>query len=133
MPLDKGIYFCIKYYLYIIYLLYGWGELVSSIQVQQGVKITPVPFEAGETLLSALRRAGYSIPAACGGKGRCGKCRVKVNGVPRLACKTKAQDAPEDMRRYLTEDGQGNGVFHLTKAVSRRYSGAARAARRDGG
>ena len=28
------------------------------------------------------------------------------------------QDAPEDMRRYLTEDGQGNGVFHLTKAVS---------------
>lgn len=59
------------------------------------------------------------------------------------------QDAPEDMRRYLTEDGQGNGVFHLTKAVSltardvrnlqlasgggRRYSGAARAARRDGG
>ena len=69
MPLDKGIYFCIKYYLYIIYLLYGWGKLVSSIQVQQGAKITPVPFEAGETLLSALRRAGYSIPAACGGKG----------------------------------------------------------------
>lgn len=28
------------------------------------------------------------------------------------------QDAPEDMHRYLTEDGQGNGVFHLTKAVS---------------
>ena len=54
MPLDKGIYFCIKYYLYIIYLLYGWGKLVSSIQVQQGAKITPVPFEAGETLLSAL-------------------------------------------------------------------------------
>lgn len=92
MPLDNEIYFCIKYYLYIIYLLYGWGKLVSSIQVQQGAKITPVPFEAGETLLSALRRAGYSIPAACGGKGRCGKCRVKVNGVPRLACKTRAQD-----------------------------------------
>ena len=28
------------------------------------------------------------------------------------------QGAPEDVRRYLTEDGQGNGVFHLTKAVS---------------
>lgn len=38
MPLDKGIYFCIKYYLYIIYLLYGWGKFVSSIQVQQGRK-----------------------------------------------------------------------------------------------
>ncbi len=109
MPLDKGIYFCIKYYLYIIYLLYGWGKLVSSIQVQQGAKITPVPFEAGETLLSALRRAGYSIPAACGGKGRCGKCRVKVNGVPRLACKTKAQngdlvDLPETMRGVILTD-----------------------------
>ena len=78
MPLDKGIYFCIKYYLYIIYLLYGWGKLVSSIQVQQGAKITPVPFEAGETLLSALRRAGYSIPAACGGKG--GKKRAAAFG-----------------------------------------------------
>lgn len=109
MPLDNGIYFCIKYYLYIIYLLYGWGKLVSSIQVQQGAKITPVPFEAGETLLSALRRAGYSIPAACGGKGRCGKCRVKVNGVPRLACKTKAQDGdwidlPETMRGVILTD-----------------------------
>ena len=109
MPLDKGIYFCIKYYLYIIYLLYGWGKFVSSIQVQQGAKITPVPFEAGETLLSALRRAGYSIPAACGGKGRCGKCRVKVNGVPRLACKTKAQDGdwidlPETMRGVILTD-----------------------------
>lgn len=109
MPLDKEIYFCIKYYLYIIYLLYGWGKLVSSIQVQQGAKITPVPFEAGETLLSALRRAEYSIPAACGGKGRCGKCRVKVNGVPRLACKTKAQDGdwidlPETMRGVILTD-----------------------------
>ena len=109
MPLDKRIYFCIKYYLYIIYLLYGWGKLVSSIQVQRGAKITPVPFEAGATLLSALRRAGYSIPAACGGKGRCGKCRVKVNGVPRLACKTKAQDGdwidlPETMCGVILTD-----------------------------
>ena len=82
---------------------------MSSIQVQQGAKITPVPFEAGETLLSALRRAGYSIPAACGGKGRCGKCRVKVNGVPRLACKTRAQDGdwidlPETMRGVILTD-----------------------------
>ena len=66
MPLDKGIYFCIKYYLYIIYLLYGWGKLVSSIQVQQGAKITPVPFEAGETLLSAvvsaaIKSAAYAV------------------------------------------------------------------------
>ena len=39
-----------------------------------------------------MRRAGYSIPAACGGKGRCGKCRVPVNGVPRLACRVYPAD-----------------------------------------
>ena len=60
---------------------------MSSIQVRQGSETRLVPLEEGETLLSVLRSAGYSIPAACGGRGRCGKCRVPVNGVPRLACK----------------------------------------------
>ena len=84
-------------------------KLVSSIQVQQGEKIIPISFETGETLLSALRRAGYSLPAACGGKGRCGKCRIKVNDVPRLACKTRAKqgdtvDLPETMRGVILTD-----------------------------
>ena len=78
-------------------------------QVQQGGKKRAVPFDAGETLLSALRRVGYSIPAACGGRGRCGKCRVNVNGVPRLACKTRAQDGdridlPETMHGVILTD-----------------------------
>ena len=32
----------------------------------------------GETLLEALRRNGYYVPAACGGRGVCGKCRVRL-------------------------------------------------------
>lgn len=32
----------------------------------------------GTTLLAAMRQAGFSIPASCGGKGLCGKCRVKI-------------------------------------------------------
>lgn len=32
----------------------------------------------GTTLLAAVRQAGFSIPASCGGKGLCGKCRVKI-------------------------------------------------------
>lgn len=47
---------------------------MSSIQIEQNGRIRTVPLSADETLLSVLRRAGYSIPAACGGKGRCGKC-----------------------------------------------------------
>lgn len=65
---------------------------MSSIQIEQNGRIRTVPLSADETLLSVLRRAGYSIPAACGGKGRCGKCRVPVNGVPRLACRVHPVD-----------------------------------------
>ena len=65
---------------------------MSSIQIEQNGHVRTIPLPAGETLLSVLRRAGYSIPAACGGKGRCGKCRVPVNGVPRLACRVYPAD-----------------------------------------
>ena len=65
---------------------------MSSIQIEQNGRNRTIPLPAGETLLSILRCAGYSIPAACGGKGRCGKCRVPVNGVPRLACRVYPED-----------------------------------------
>lgn len=44
----------------------------------------------GETILSALRRAGLSAPEApCGGNGLCKKCLVTVEGLGRvLACRT---------------------------------------------
>lgn len=32
----------------------------------------------GETLLSTLKREGISLPSACGGRGLCGMCRLKV-------------------------------------------------------
>ena len=65
---------------------------MSSIHIEQNGMTRTLSVPADETLLSALRRAGYSIPAACGGKGRCGKCRVPVNGVPRLACRVYPAD-----------------------------------------
>ena len=43
---------------------------------------------AGRTLLEVLRAAGCAPEAPCGGKGVCGKCRVRVNGAERLACQT---------------------------------------------
>lgn len=33
---------------------------------------------AGETILEAIRAAGITLAAPCGGKGICGKCRVKM-------------------------------------------------------
>ena len=55
-------------------------------------------------LLEVLRGAGYSLPAACGGRGRCGKCRVRINGVPRLACRVHPADGDEI---ELPETGAG--------------------------
>ena len=42
----------------------------------------------GANLMQALRSAGLAVDAPCGGEGRCGKCRVLVDGVEQLACRT---------------------------------------------
>ena len=79
-----------------------------------GKKLTA---ESGELLLHALACGGYYLPAACGGNGICGKCKVKIirgetdgaeideNGFV-LACKARIK---EDIS--LSFDGQtGTGL-----------------------
>jgi len=39
-----------------------------------------IPAQGGDKLLDALHNADIPIPAACGGKGTCGLCRVTVTG-----------------------------------------------------
>ena len=39
---------------------------------------TEIDVHEGETLLSALGRAGIPVAAPCGGKHRCGKCKVRI-------------------------------------------------------
>lgn len=41
----------------------------------------------GGNLMEALRRAGFGVDAPCGGRGRCGKCKVLVDGKEELACR----------------------------------------------
>ena len=88
---------------------------MSSIRVQCAGKSHTVSFSDGETLLSALRSAGFSVPAACGGRGKCGKCRVAVNGVPRLACKTVPCDADE----IMLPEAAGGTILTQTVTVPR--------------
>lgn len=52
----------------------------------------------GESLLSVLQKAVFSVDAPCGGDGRCGKCRVIVDGKEVLACQTAVS---EDMTVIL--------------------------------
>ncbi|HEX8949946.1 MAG TPA: ASKHA domain-containing protein [Dissulfurispiraceae bacterium] len=42
-----------------------------------------IQLQAGESLYAALKRAGIFLVASCGGKGTCGKCKVRVlEGAP---------------------------------------------------
>jgi len=38
-----------------------------------------IPAAAGESILSALKKKGIYLVASCGGKGICGKCRIKIH------------------------------------------------------
>ena len=42
--------------------------------------------EEGKPLLALARENDIEITAPCGGLGKCGKCKVKVNGEEMLAC-----------------------------------------------
>ena len=46
-------------------------------KLESGPEFT-VFVSSGESLLDAAKRAGLALDAPCGGKGTCGKCRVKV-------------------------------------------------------
>lgn len=45
----------------------------------------------GTSVLEAEIQAGLAPDAPCGGQGTCGKCLVKVDGKPVLACQTKVE------------------------------------------
>jgi [NiFe] hydrogenase diaphorase moiety small subunit len=54
-----------------------------------------IPFEEGDTVLSAARRAGHYVPHLCwhprlGQSGACRVCTVKVNGRLTAACTARA-------------------------------------------
>lgn len=57
----------------------------------------------GENLLALLRRAGFAPDAPCGGEGKCGKCRVIIDGAEKLACRITLD---RDMTVTLPEKGK---------------------------
>lgn len=57
-----------------------------KLKIQELDRVIDAP--AGANLLEALRENGLHPDAPCGGKGKCGKCKVIVDGVEQLACQT---------------------------------------------
>jgi ferredoxin len=50
------------------------------IKIITSDNISIIESAVGHSLLDVLRINGYNIYAPCGGKGTCGKCRVKITG-----------------------------------------------------
>lgn len=87
----------------------GGGSSCQAFKFSRGRKSRRSRSKQGRRCSPRCGGRDIPSPQPAGGKGRCGKCRVKVNGVPRLACKTKAQDGdwidlPETMRGVILTD-----------------------------
>ena len=87
---------------------------MSSVRVLLGGKSFSIDAKDGETLLEALRRNGFTLPAACGGRGKCGKCRVMINGVSRLACRAAVSDGDE----VTLPESSGGRILTETPKIS---------------
>lgn len=67
------------------------------VTVKKNGDIYPIEGKEGETLVEILQHAGIYLNAVCGGRGTCGKCKVKITeglepGIY-LACKTVPNQA----------------------------------------
>ncbi len=90
-----------------------------QIKIVSGADVRTVECGEGESFLSILRANGYDLPAGCGGRGTCGKCRVRVMGGPYgakgqevLACQTTAMNGCT----VVVERYEGGGLIEGTAA-----------------
>ena len=69
----------------------------------------------GASLMEALRDNHVFLDAPCGGNGKCGKCKVYINGAEVLACETVVD---RDMTITVPEK---SGLHVLQSGISARY------------
>ncbi len=79
------------------------------LKILSGEKNRIIECNEGDNLLELLRENSFDIDTPCGGNGRCGKCRVKINGREALACKSRVEEDAEieiafTAGNYINED-----------------------------
>lgn len=80
--------------------------MAINISVRQGAKTANISVRRGANLLTVLLDNNFEIASDCGGKGSCGKCRVKVLKPAIgevLACTTAITEA---MELLISESGK---------------------------
>lgn len=80
------------------YYVNNYGEV--DININNGKKILNV--KGGSSLLSTLASTGIFVPSACGGRGSCGACKVKVTSDVGPVLPTE--------KPYLTKDELNNNI-----------------------
>ena len=74
-----------------------------------------IAVEDGVTLHQGLQSAGVFLEAPCGGKGRCGKCTVIINGTEQLACQIPVTGSmevmlPQEKESHVLTEGASRTV-----------------------
>ena len=127
-----------------VLLLCGALTLAGRLLRQTGrvrLQINEQPREAdcGQSLLNALAQQNVFLPAACGGKGTCGRCELRVTegggsattleklqlpadrlaALARLACQAKVRG---DMKVEIAAALLGAGSYLVTLAASEKVA-----------
>ena len=87
------------------------------MNVQYAKEVIELPAGPGgkaETLLMRLIRAGYYVDAPCGGKGTCGRCRVRFV--------SEAPQPTANERRLLTAEERSSGVRMACEVRGQRHA-----------
>jgi uncharacterized 2Fe-2S/4Fe-4S cluster protein (DUF4445 family) len=83
------------------------------IKIITSDNISIIESAVGHSLLDVLRINGYNIYAPCGGKGTCGKCRVKITGEDEIiSCKYYPD---KDIEVILPREDEANILVHQTE------------------
>ena len=78
----SAILFLIITLLLVIILLVAKHYLVPSGKIRININDKKdIEVETGSSLLATLSNSGVHLPSACGGKGSCGQCKVRVTTV----------------------------------------------------
>src|SRR5690606_15425749 len=92
-----------------------YEKIMEHFKVQFLPDGREVVIHAGATLLEAAGQAGIILTSPCGGKGTCGKCRVRIEPEGRevLACQTTVHkpltvtvpESSRHLRQQILEHG----------------------------
>lgn len=76
------------------------SELQLVIKTENETSESKLFFESGESLLLLCQKAGIPVAANCGGKGICGKCRVRfLKGAPLPTAQERHFFSPDELRQ----------------------------------